>query len=144
MLRALRVSRLTICPLGQPEKAIGLEPQIEPWLTPYDHTACPRSEAEGRRHPSKMNHGKGKITGPHSMKWAGCQDQLSASSSRRRSVSLDIPFYRTRKPDKCSRLPHPCRFCKVQVLTFADLAARPVCAQSVNIRTRIKDIDNFD
>src|SRR5260370_23378425 len=46
-----------------------------------------------------MNHGKGKITGPHSMKWAGCQDQLSASSSRRRSVSLDIPFYRTRKSD---------------------------------------------
>ncbi len=32
MLRAPPVSWLTICPLGQPEKAIGLEPQIEPWL----------------------------------------------------------------------------------------------------------------
>src|ERR1700730_4756964 len=28
------VSLLTLCPLGQPKKAIGLESQIEPWLTP--------------------------------------------------------------------------------------------------------------
>src|SRR5215472_15588440 len=27
------VSGLTLCPLGEPKKAIGLEPQIEPWLT---------------------------------------------------------------------------------------------------------------
>jgi hypothetical protein len=27
------VSLLTLCPLGQPKKAIGHEPQIEPWLT---------------------------------------------------------------------------------------------------------------
>jgi hypothetical protein len=55
VLRAPRVSRLTICPLGQPEKAIGLESQIEPWLAPHDHTACSRSEAEGRRHVNEMN-----------------------------------------------------------------------------------------
>ena len=28
------VSLLTLCPLGQPKKAIGHESQIEPWLTP--------------------------------------------------------------------------------------------------------------
>jgi len=27
-------------PLGQPEKALGHEPQIDPWLTPYNHRAC--------------------------------------------------------------------------------------------------------
>jgi hypothetical protein len=32
VLRAPTISWLTIGPLGQPEKAIGLEPQIEPWL----------------------------------------------------------------------------------------------------------------
>ena len=25
-----------LCPLGQPEKAVGHQPQIEPWLTPYN------------------------------------------------------------------------------------------------------------
>src|SRR5438876_638484 len=29
-----------LCPLGQPEKALGQEPQIDPWLTPYNHQAC--------------------------------------------------------------------------------------------------------
>jgi hypothetical protein len=31
------VSRVTVCPLGQPNKAIGLESQTEPWLA-----NCPR------------------------------------------------------------------------------------------------------
>ena len=31
------VSLLTLCPLGEPKKAIGPEPQIEPWLT---HVQC--------------------------------------------------------------------------------------------------------
>jgi hypothetical protein len=33
-LQKYEVSLLTLCPLGQPKKAIGLESQIEPWLTP--------------------------------------------------------------------------------------------------------------
>ena len=37
----------------------------------------PASEAEGRRHHSKMNRGKGNITDPHSMRWAGWRDHLS-------------------------------------------------------------------
>src|SRR5262245_12854902 len=40
VLRAPPVSWLTICPLAQPEKAIGYEPQIEPWLATDHHTAC--------------------------------------------------------------------------------------------------------
>src|SRR6266481_4754889 len=64
MLRALRVSRLTICPLGQPEKAIGLEPQIEPWLAIYNHTACLRQKSIGVVYASAMNLRKRKITDP--------------------------------------------------------------------------------
>jgi hypothetical protein len=64
VLRALRVSRLTICPLGQPEKAIGLEPQIEPWLAIYNHTACLRQKSMGVVYASAMNLRKRKITDP--------------------------------------------------------------------------------
>ena len=46
---------ITLCPLGQPEKAIGPEPQIEPWLTPYNHWACQVSETGWRRRDQKMN-----------------------------------------------------------------------------------------
>jgi hypothetical protein len=34
------VSQTTLGPLGQPEKAIGHEPQIEPWLAPDHRCAC--------------------------------------------------------------------------------------------------------
>ena len=30
----------SLYPLGQPEKALGPEPQIDPWLTPYNRRAC--------------------------------------------------------------------------------------------------------
>ncbi len=44
--RCLRhqVSLLTLCPLGQPKKAIGRESEIEPWLThaQRNRLACPR------------------------------------------------------------------------------------------------------
>ena len=50
-----RVSGLTICPLGQPEKAIGLEPQIEPWLALYNRTACLRQKPKGVVTPTSMN-----------------------------------------------------------------------------------------
>jgi len=45
---------LTLCPLGQPEKALGHESQIEPWLTPYNRKACQVSETEWRRRDQKM------------------------------------------------------------------------------------------
>ena len=39
-----RVSRETLCPLGQPEKVIGDESQIEPWLALHNHSACLRQK----------------------------------------------------------------------------------------------------
>ncbi len=53
MLRAPSISWLTICPLGQPEKAIGFEPQIELWLALCNRTAC-RIRTRRRRHDSNM------------------------------------------------------------------------------------------
>src|SRR5579859_7550147 len=42
-----RVSRETLCPLGQPEKVIGRESQIEPWLALHNHSACLRQKPKG-------------------------------------------------------------------------------------------------
>jgi hypothetical protein len=49
------------------------------------------SETEGRRYDMTMNLGKSEITAPHYN--AGLDDKIP--SSRRGSVFLDIPFYRT-------------------------------------------------
>jgi hypothetical protein len=49
------------------------------------------SETEGRRYEMTMNLGKSEITAPHYN--AGLDDEMP--SSRRGSVFLDIPFYRT-------------------------------------------------
>ena len=54
MLRAPRVSLLTLCPLAQPEKAIGHESQIELWLA-LTTTLLDASETDERRYASKMN-----------------------------------------------------------------------------------------
>ena len=48
------VSGLTLCPLGQPEKALGHESQMEPWLTPYHHQGLPVFRTEWRRRDQKM------------------------------------------------------------------------------------------
>ena len=54
-----RVTVLTLCPLGEPEIAIGHEPRIEPWL-PRNRIACQVSRIDGRCHHSKMNRGNGR------------------------------------------------------------------------------------
>src|SRR6267378_2179895 len=103
MLRALRVSRLTICPLGQPEKAIGLEPQIEPWLAIYNHTACLRQKSMGLVYASAMNLRKRKITDPplYELGWmAGRISSLPPVAGR--SIFIDISFYRTRQSETCA------------------------------------------
>ena len=41
------VFRETLCPLGQPEKAIGEKSQIEPWLALHNRSACLRQELIG-------------------------------------------------------------------------------------------------
>jgi hypothetical protein len=48
-----RVTVLTLCPLGEPEIAIGQEPRIEPWL-PRNRIACPVSRIDRRSHHEKM------------------------------------------------------------------------------------------
>jgi hypothetical protein len=86
-----RVFRETLCPLGQPEKAIGYEPPIEPWLALPQPACLFASDTERRRHDCAMNPGKSEITAPH--RHTGLDD--NTPSSRRRSVFLTYPFYRT-------------------------------------------------
>ncbi len=42
-----RVTHYTLCPLGEPEIAIGHEPRIEPWLTANTSLACRSFELDG-------------------------------------------------------------------------------------------------
>ena len=61
------VTVLTLCPLGQPEKAIGHESQIEPWLTPYNHRACRFQKLNGvlatRMEPLRWNKPSNQVRG---------------------------------------------------------------------------------
>ena len=41
------VTHYTLCPLGEPEIAIGHEPRIEPWLTLNSSLACRSLELDG-------------------------------------------------------------------------------------------------
>src|SRR5882762_7016939 len=118
MLRALRVSRLTICPLGQPEKAIGLEPQIEPWLAIYNHTACLRQKSMGLVYVSAMNLRKRKITDPPLYELGWMAGRISSLPPVAGEVFfIDISFYRTRLRNKCQITPVGARLV---------LATRPV------------------
>jgi len=70
VLRAPPVSGLTICPLGQPEKATGHESQIEPWLASTTTLlACARNRK--RRHHKKMNRSEDKTprASQHDVGW---------------------------------------------------------------------------
>ncbi len=61
------------------------------------------SEADGRRHANEMTSGNGNITDPHFNSRAGCQKAFSFSlQSLGKCFFLDIPFYRTRLPDRSS------------------------------------------
>lgn len=81
----------TVCPLGQPNKAIGLESQIEPWLA-----ACRRKKPDRkntRRHDFRCSPGKRKLAPTP-------QDGLDVGKAGCLASSweyffLDIPFYRT-------------------------------------------------
>ena len=42
-----RVTHYTLCPLGEPEIAIGHEPRIEPWFTLNRSLACRSLELDG-------------------------------------------------------------------------------------------------
>src|SRR5215469_2238490 len=52
-------------------KAIGLEPQIEPWLTRFNHASLSRFRIRERRHDNEMNLEKEKVLrdSQHDMGW---------------------------------------------------------------------------
>ena len=92
VLRAPPVSGLTICPLGQPEKATGHESQIEPWLASTTTLlACARNRK--RRHRKKdeslPRENPKSLATRRGLETSGIQ---SAPSSRRGDVSLDFPL----------------------------------------------------
>ena len=102
------VSQATLGPHGQPEKAIGHEPQIEPWLAPDNRFAC-RSQnklASSQRHDENRWERKSKQSSdraPNRLHGAEGQNILTHSrgleskkiSGGARSVFLDFTFYRT-------------------------------------------------
>ena len=49
-----RVSRATVCPLGQPNKAIGHESPIEPWLA-HRHHAGLQALRHGTKNAQRMD-----------------------------------------------------------------------------------------
>ncbi len=95
MLRAPQVSLLTLCPLAQPEKAIGHESQIEPWLT-LTTALLDASETDERRYASKMNLENRKNRGSSHQYMGWMSERISLRLPVAGEVFfLDIPFYRT-------------------------------------------------
>src|ERR1700751_1796290 len=95
MHRAPTISWLTICPLGQPEKAIGLEPQIEPWSAISPTVLLVASETEAS---SRQQHDSAKKETPKSLPTLPrleSRAKIFAPSGRRGVFSLDSPLYRT-------------------------------------------------
>ena len=108
MPRAGRVSHATLVPLGQPEKAMGHESPIEPWLAPDNRAACGlrtdwlrRAEAmktAGKEDQKRClheaasrDHGTEGSNNPAQTRWAGRQEKIRP---RERCFLLDS-FYRT-------------------------------------------------
>ena len=95
MLRAPRVSLATLCPLAQPEKAIGHESQIELWLA-LTTTLLDASETDERRYASKMNLENRKNRGSSHQYMGWMSERISLRLPVAGEVFfLDIPFYRT-------------------------------------------------
>src|ERR1700739_3370174 len=98
-----RVTVPTLCPLGEPEIAIGFEPRIEPWL-PRNRIACQVSRVGGRCHHSKNEPREWKSNPeknlssdrePSANSGLDIETKNFSATGRRRSFFVDIPFYRT-------------------------------------------------
>ena len=96
-----RVTHYTLCPLGEPEIAIGHEPRIEPWFTLNRSLACRSLELDGIatiRAEETYEHGQSVKLLQRSetsvLQWAGSREKKSRLRSRQ-NFFLDIPFYRT-------------------------------------------------
>ena len=95
MLRAPRVSLLTLCPLAQPEKAIGHESQIELWLA-ITTPLLDASETDERRYASKMNLENRKNRGSSHQYMGWMSERISLRLPVAGEVFfLDIPSYKT-------------------------------------------------
>jgi hypothetical protein len=91
--------------LGQPEKALGHEPQIDPWLTPYNRRACEfprligvvatkmRKQLRWNKAKPKSNRGREQTEHLAPRTGAGSQGKFLHFRSREKFL-LDIPFYR--------------------------------------------------
>ena len=98
----VRVSRGTVCSLGQPNKAIGLESQIEPWLATAATLLAGAKKPHGttpRFMGSESSHGRGHANNAPAPSLAaaygGWMSENHPSWRRGKVFSLDIPFYRT-------------------------------------------------
>jgi hypothetical protein len=84
-----QVFRETLCPLGQPEKAIGEKSQIEPWLALHNHSACLRQQPNGvirQHHESAAKEASQSLV---TILGLDGKTIYSAPSGRRRSIFLD-------------------------------------------------------
>ena len=90
-----RVSRATVCPLGQPDTAIGLESQIEPWLPKITLLEVPACSAVATR--NRMRNVPAVTTKtPACSPGAGARCQKNAPLLAEGEVFfLDIPVHRT-------------------------------------------------
>ncbi len=95
-----RVTVLTLCPLGEPEIAIGHEPRIEPWL-PRNRIACQVSRIGGRRHHSKneprerKSHPEKNLSSdrePSANSGLDIETKNLSATGRGRTFFVDIPF----------------------------------------------------
>ena len=110
VLRAPQVSLLTLCPLAQPEKAIGHESQIEPWLT-LTTTLLDASETDERRYASKMNLENRENRGSSYQYMGWMSEKISLRLPVAGGVFfLDIPFYRAMLHTLSSLTSRPLKF----------------------------------
>jgi hypothetical protein len=73
-----RVTHYTLCPLGEPEIAIGHEPRIEPWLTASEHSGLPRLSNSMTLPPSAgnlMRMDNTKLHQGNELQWAGSRER---------------------------------------------------------------------
>ncbi len=110
-----RVSGVTLCPLGHPEKAIGHESQIEPWLPPCNRCACQFRESTGVVTIREMKllgwqnqiasplPATSRVDGaesqskpqkpPRRLQGLDVEANIASASGRRGNISLDITCY---------------------------------------------------
>jgi hypothetical protein len=131
-----RVSRGTVCSLGQPNKAIGLESQIEPWLAiattllagaKKPHGTTQRSMGSCSEERNTANTLQQRVVQPHT--GAGCQG-TSSSPAKGKVFPLDIPFYRTPGFFLCQRLR------ATRVMLAPEMSATRLVRQRCKMRLR--------